>query len=238
MTLPEESRVSRSRHPCCAPFGVASRRDPAVRAARSGSERPRFTELGARIIHIDVQIRGEHRLNAAREAVWLALNDPDVLRVCIPGCQSLHRVSETVIEATVAAQLGPVRAPFATRIELKDLDPPRAYTLVGEGKSAAGFGRGETRVTLEETDGTTTLRYVAELKLGGKLAQVGARLLDGATRKLADEFFSEFAARFPAAQPVETAVEPRPARRLPVGWILLLLAALAAITAWLVISSR
>lgn len=165
------------------------------------------------------------------------MNDLDVLRVCIPGCQSLHRVSETVIEATVAAQLGPVKAPFATRIELKDLDAPRAYTLVGEGKSAAGFGRGETRVTLEETDGTTTLRYVAELKLGGKLAQVGARLLDGATRKLADEFFSKFAAQFPAAPSLGAALEAPPGHRLPVGWVLLVLAALAALAAWLAIWS-
>jgi uncharacterized protein len=179
-----------------------------------------------------MDIRGEHRLIAAREAVWRALNDLDVLRVCIPGCQSLKRVSETVIEATIAAQLGPVKAPFATLIELRDLDPPRAYTLAGEGKSAAGFGRGEARVTLEEIDGTTTLRYVAELRLGGKLAQVGARLLDGATRKLADEFFTKFAAQFPAAPSAGPAAGAGPARRLPIGWILFLLAVLAAAAAW------
>ena len=178
-----------------------------------------------------MDIRGEFRLAATREAVWRALNDPAVLKACIPGCQRLERVSDTLIEATIAVQLGPVKAPFGTRIELKDLDPPRSYTLVGEGKIAAGFGRGEARVTLEEEAGTTTLRYVAELKLGGTLAQVGARLLEGATRKLADEFFTAFAARFgPVAAPTAAA---GPARRRPgrLAWLLLALAALAALAA-------
>jgi carbon monoxide dehydrogenase subunit G len=181
-----------------------------------------------------MDIRGERRLVASQVAVWRALNDPDVLRECIPGCQKLERVSETVIEATIAAQIGPVKAPFVTRIELKDLDPPRAYTLVGEGKSAAaGFGRGEARVTLEEDGGTTTLRYVAELKLGGKLAQIGARLVEGVTRQLAEQFFSKFAARFgevPAAQ------APAPVASIGhrvVLWALLALAALAALVVWL-----
>ena len=182
-----------------------------------------------------MNIRGERRLIASREAVWHALNDPEVLRECIPGCQKLERISDTVIEATIAAQIGPVKAPFGSRIELKDLDPPRAYTLVGEGKSAAaGFGRGEARVTLEEEGGTTTLRYVAELKLGGKLAQIGARLVEGATRQLAEQFFTKFAARFeqvplpeaPAA-PIAT---PR-VRRLVL--VLAALAGLAALLYWL-----
>ena len=154
-----------------------------------------------------MDIQGEHRLGATRDAVWRALNDPAVLRECIPGCQKLEQISPTLIEATIAAQLGPVKAPFSTRIELRDLDPPRAYTLVGEGKSAAaGFGRGEARVTLEEGGDTTTLRYVAQLKLGGRLAQVGARLLEGATRQLADQFFTRFAERFgPVSRPAAAA---------------------------------
>jgi uncharacterized protein len=159
-----------------------------------------------------MDITGERRLLASRARVWEALNDPDVLRECIPGCQKLEKVSDTVIEATIAAQIGPVKAPFGTRIELKDLDPPNGYTIVGEGKSsAAGFGRGEARVTLEEDGGTTVLRYVAELKLGGRLAQIGARLVEGATRQLADQFFTKFAARFEAAPPADgtpPAVEP------------------------------
>ena len=182
-----------------------------------------------------MDIRGERRLVATREAVWRALNDPEVLRECIPGCQKLERVSETIVEATIAAQIGPLKAPFGTRLELRYIDPPRGYTLVGEGKSAAaGFGRGEARVTLEEDAGTTTLRYVAELKLGGKLAQIGARLVDGATRQLVDQFFTKFAARFeqvPAAAP-PAAQQPTRLHRV-VLWIVVALVALGALVFWL-----
>ena len=182
-----------------------------------------------------MDIRGERRLIASREAVWRALNDPDVLRECIPGCQRLERISDTVIEATIAAQIGPVKAPFGSRIELKDLDPPRAYTLVGEGKSAAaGFGRGEARVTLEEEGGTTTLRYVAELRLGGKLAQIGARLVEGATRQLAEQFFTRFAARFEQVpSPAAPAAPVAPPRVLRLVLVLAALAGLAALLYWL-----
>ena len=182
-----------------------------------------------------MDITGERRLIAPRDAVWRALNDPEVLRECIPGCQKLEQISATVVEATIAAQIGPVKAPFASRIELKDLDPPRGYTLVGEGKSAAaGFGRGEARVTLEEDGGITTLRYVAELKVGGKLAQVGARLVEGATRQLADQFFTKFAARF--EQPPGAAAPAAPGagrRHLILVWVLVILAGMAALFYWL-----
>ena len=181
-----------------------------------------------------MDIRGERQLLASREAVWRALNDPEVLRECIPGCQKLERISDTVIEATIAAQIGPVKAPFGSRIELKDLDPPRAYTLVGEGKSAvAGFGRGEARVTLEEEGGMTTLRYSAELKLGGKLAQVGGRLVEGATRQLADQFFTTFAARFEQVQPAAAAVPAAPRRMFRLVLLLAALTGLAALVYWL-----
>jgi uncharacterized protein len=182
-----------------------------------------------------MEITGERRLIASRDAVWRALNDPEVLRECIPGCQKLEQVSATVVEATIAAQIGPVKAPFGSRIELKDLDPPRAYTIVGEGKSAtAGFGRGEARVTLEEEGGITTLRYAAELKVGGKLAQVGARLVEGATRQLAEQFFTKFAARF---EQLPGAAEPAAAgagrRHLILVWVLVILTGLAALFYWL-----
>jgi carbon monoxide dehydrogenase subunit G len=182
-----------------------------------------------------MDIQGERRLIAGRDAVWRALNDLEVLRECIPGCQKLERVSDTVIEATIAAQIGPVKAPFSSRIELKDLDPPRAYTLVGEGKSAAaGFGRGEARVTLEEEAGVTTLRYTAQLKLGGKIAQIGARLVEGATRQLADQFFTKFAARFEQPAAVAAPPAPIPRRRHSLYlWILIALAGLLGFIYWL-----
>ena len=152
-----------------------------------------------------MDITGEYRIAAPREQVWRALNDPEVLRQVIPGCKSLEMVSETEIHATIENRIGPVKAAFDTKLELTNLNPPESYTLVGEGKGgAAGFGRGSADVSLEEDGGVTVLRYKADFKIGGKLAQVGSRLVLGATRKLADAFFSDFAAQLdPGAAKVE-----------------------------------
>jgi carbon monoxide dehydrogenase subunit G len=179
-------------------------------------------------------IEGEYRVNAPRQAVWDALNDAEVLKACIPGCEHIERKSDTEVEARIQAALGPVRSVFATRIELKDLNPPVSYTLTGEGKAAAGFGKGTARIELAEDAGATLLRYSAELRLGGKLAQVGSRLVEGATRQLADQFFDTFAKRLDAgAQRIE---QPAPegagaGARLP--WILLALALLGGLAWWL-----
>lgn len=143
-------------------------------------------------------IQGEYTINAPRETVWAALNDPETLQACIPGCETITKLSDTELEARVNAALGPVRASFATRIVLSNLNPPESYTLSGEGKAAAGFGKGTANVSLAEDGGRTTLRYEADLKLGGKLAQVGSRLLEGATRNLADQFFDAFSKRLDA----------------------------------------
>lgn len=143
-------------------------------------------------------IQGEYTINAPRATVWAALNDPETLQACIPGCEAITKLSDTELEARVNAALGPVRASFATRIVLSNLNPPESYTLSGEGKAAAGFGKGTANVSLAEDGGRTTLRYEADLKLGGKLAQVGSRLLEGATRNLADQFFDAFSKRLDA----------------------------------------
>jgi carbon monoxide dehydrogenase subunit G len=141
-----------------------------------------------------VNLTGEYRIAALRRRVWHALNDPRVLNVCIPGCQHLKLVSPTEIDAAVLAQLGPVKATFATRITLTELNPPTSYTLSGEGKDgAAGFGRGEAKVSLRDDNNGTFLNYTDDLKVGGKLAQIGSRLVEGAARKLADESFGKFA---------------------------------------------
>lgn len=148
--------------------------------------------------------QGEYNIAAPRDQVWAALNDPEVLKACIPGCEELTRLSDTQIEAKITAQLGPIRSKFSTQIVLSDLDPPHGYTLSGEGKGVAGFGRGSAKVTLSETDGGTLLRYDAQLGVGGKLAQVGSRLVESATRSYADQFFERFAQRLngsPAEQP-------------------------------------
>lgn len=163
-------------------------------------------------------IEGEYRIGAPREAVWAALNDVEVLKGCIPGCQELTRLSDTEIEGRIQAQLGPVKAAFGTRLTLADIDPPAGYTLSGEGKAAVGFGKGSARVQLIEEGGGTLLKYSATMQLGGKLAQLGSRLVEGATRQLADQFFEAFARQVdagavavePAAVPGDTEQAARP----------------------------
>jgi carbon monoxide dehydrogenase subunit G len=140
-----------------------------------------------------LDIQGEYQISRARAQVWAALNDPAVLQKCIPGCETLERESDTHLHAKIVAVIGPVKAKFDTKITLENLDPPAAYTLSGESKAgAAGFGRGSANVRLQEKDGGTLLRYDAKFQVGGKLAQVGSRLVLGATRKMADEFFGNF----------------------------------------------
>lgn len=140
-----------------------------------------------------MDIQGEYRISCDRRQVWAALNDPAMLRKCIPGCESLEMESETRLRARIVAVIGPVKAKFDTQINLENLDPPAGYTLTGESKGgAAGFGRGSADVRLQEKDGGTVLSYDAKLQVGGKLAQVGSRLVLGATRKMADDFFGNF----------------------------------------------
>jgi carbon monoxide dehydrogenase subunit G len=140
-----------------------------------------------------MEIKGEYQIASSREDVWQALIDPKMLRKCIPGCESLEQISDTEFTATVMAAIGPVRARFNTRLSLENLNPPESYTLVGESKAgAAGFGRGSADVTLAGKDGGTLLSYAADFKVGGKLAQVGSRLVLGATKKTADDFFGTF----------------------------------------------
>lgn len=166
-------------------------------------------------------IQGEFRIAASREVVWQALNDPEVLKACIPGCQELTRQSDSQIDAKITAQFGPVRSQFAARITLSDIDPPSGYTLSGEGKSVVGFGRGSATVRLSDAGADTILRYDAQMSLGGKLAQVGSRLVEAATRSYAEQFFDAFAKCLdPAAARVEVAelgdaesADEKPARR-------------------------
>ncbi len=140
-----------------------------------------------------MEITGEYQIDASRQAVWDALNDPEMLKKCIPGCESLEQVSDTEMQAVVMAAIGPVRAKFNTKLSLENLNPPESYTLAGESKAgAAGFGRGSADVTLGENENGTLLSYTADFNVGGKLAQVGSRLVVGVTRKIADDFFGTF----------------------------------------------
>jgi carbon monoxide dehydrogenase subunit G len=160
-----------------------------------------------------MDIKGEYRIPAAQQAVWEALNDPETLKACIPGCETIEKVSDTELTATVKAKVGPVSAKFKGKVTLSDLDPPNSYKISGEGQGGpAGFGKGGATVTLEQDGSDTVLRYDANAQVGGKLAQIGARLVDGAAKKIADQFFANFAAHVGgSAEPVaETAADAAP----------------------------
>src|SRR5262245_20587475 len=146
-------------------------------------------------------IEGEERVAAPIDKVWQALNDPEVLKACIPGCQNLEKRSDTEFSATVVLKIGPIKATFAGEVALKNLNPPRSYTIEGEGKGGiAGFAKGGADVSLSE-DGpdATILKYQTKADVGGKIAQLGSRLIASTSKKLAGEFFSSFNAKVSGA---------------------------------------
>jgi len=139
---------------------------------------------------------GEYRIAASREAVWAALNDPEVLGACIEGCQTIDKIDDEHFDVSVKAKVGPVNATFNAALELTDMAPPASYVINGNAKGgAAGFAKGSATVNLDEEEGVTVLRYGVKANVGGKLAQIGSRLVDGAARKMADDFFAEFSKR-------------------------------------------
>ena len=138
---------------------------------------------------------GEQQLAAPRDKVWAALNDAEVLKVCIPGCETLDKLSDTEFQAVATNKIGPVKARFKGKVTLSDLDPPNGYRISGEGDGGiAGFAKGGATVRLSDKDGGTLLTYNVEAQIGGKLAQLGQRLINGVAKKLADDFFAKFAA--------------------------------------------
>lgn len=142
-----------------------------------------------------MDMTGEERIGASRQAVWAALNDIDVLKQCIPGCESLERLSDSEMAAKVRLKVGPVSATFSGKVKLSDLDPPNGYRIAGEGSGgAAGYAKGGAVVRLVEDGAGTLLKYEAKADVGGKLAQLGGRLIDATARKLAGEFFGKFGA--------------------------------------------
>lgn len=140
-----------------------------------------------------MDMSGEERIAASREVVWAALNNPDILRACIPGCQNLEMASPTEMTATVKIKIGPVSATFAGEVTLSDLNPPTGYKISGEGKGGiAGFAKGGAEVSLAEDGSDTILSYKVDAQIGGKLAQLGSRLIDSTAKKLAGQFFADF----------------------------------------------
>jgi carbon monoxide dehydrogenase subunit G len=140
-------------------------------------------------------MNGEVQLAAPRAVVWEKLNDAVVLKQCIPGCEELDKTSETEFQAVATIKIGPVKARFKGRVQLSDIDPPNGYKISGEGEGGvAGFAKGGAVVKLTDKDGGTLLSYDVESQIGGKLAQLGQRLVQGTAKKLADDFFAKFAA--------------------------------------------
>jgi uncharacterized protein len=168
-----------------------------------------------------MDMTGQYRIPAPRERVWAALNDPATLKAALPGCQSLEKVSDREFAAVVLAKVGPVQAKFNGNVTLSNLNPPESYTISGEGKGgAAGFAKGGADVALIEEGEVTVLTYTARADVGGKLAQLGSRLIDGTAKKMADEFFDNFSrqvagpAPAPAPEPAPEAPPPAPRESL------------------------
>ena len=139
-----------------------------------------------------MKLSGSYQINLEKQKVWEALNNPEILKKSIPGCEEFVKKSETEFTATATNKIGPFNATFTGDIELKDLDPPNSYKIIGSGNSPVGFANGEASVTLEDFEDGTNLKYSVEANVGGKIAQVGSRLIDMTAKKMADIFFGKF----------------------------------------------
>ncbi len=175
-----------------------------------------------------MEMTGERRIQASRQKVWDALNDPEILKQCIAGCESLDKTSDTEFSARVTSRVGPVTAKFTGKVQLSDVDPANGYTISGEGQGGvAGFAKGGAKVQLADDGAGTLLTYEANGTVGGKLAQIGSRLIDSTARKMADDFFDKFAEAVGGAeeeaepeQPAEApASQPRTEGLSPAVWI-------------------
>lgn len=159
-----------------------------------------------------MDMTGERLIPAPRAAVWSALNDVEVLKASIPGCQEITKTSETEMAAKVGLKIGPVSANFTGKVQLSDIDPPNGYTISGEGSGGvAGFAKGGAKVRLAEAEaGATKLAYDVSAQVGGKIAQLGARLIDSTAKQLADQFFDRFVQQVVARQAPDAAAAPAP----------------------------
>jgi carbon monoxide dehydrogenase subunit G len=197
-----------------------------------------------------MDMTGERRIAATRGVVWDALNDPEVLKASIPGCESLDRTAEDAFQARVSIRLGPISAKFSGKVLLTDIRPPDGYRIVGEGNGGAmGFAKGGADVELVElAPAETLLRYRVQAQVGGKIAQLGARLIDSTSKQMADQFFDRFSAQLAPAptvvpvpgpvpraagapiptQPIAAAPAVMPRRRIRPAWVLIVVAAAIA----------
>ena len=194
-----------------------------------------------------MELNGETLIAAPRERVWAALNDPDVLAACIEGVERFERAGENRFEGTMNAKVGPVRAKFTGAVELSEIDAPNAYVISGEGKGGvAGFAKGKASVSLEDAAEGTRLTWQASSTVGGKLAQLGARLIEGTAKAYAESFFAAFKARVESVETVEPAPVVLPEVDLaegtdetpglsPAAWGGIVIALVAALVLWLVL---
>ncbi|HVA14564.1 MAG TPA: carbon monoxide dehydrogenase subunit G [Stellaceae bacterium] len=156
-----------------------------------------------------MDMTGEYRVAAPRQKVWDALNDTEILKQCIPGCETITKLSDTEMTATVRAKVGPVSARFGGKVTISDRDPPNGYKITGEGTGGpAGFAKGGATVKLTDDGDGTLLSYVVEANVGGKLAQIGSRLIDATARQMAENFFAKFAAVVGGPAPAAPAPMP------------------------------
>lgn len=165
-----------------------------------------------------MEMTGEQLIPLPQQRVWEALNDPAILKACITGCESIEKISDTEYKVAMTAAIGPVKAKFNGKLLLADLNPPHSYAIAFEGSGgAAGFGKGAAQVSLLPEGSGTRLTYKATASVGGKLAQIGSRLIDGVARKMADDFFARFNA---TVAPVAAAVtEPAPTHARDLRWV-------------------
>jgi len=151
-----------------------------------------------------MDMTGSYRIGARRDAVWAALNDADILKACIPGCEEIERTSDTSMTARVVQKIGPVKARFTGEIALENINAPTSYTIRGEGQGGvAGFAKGAADVVLTEDGGETVLEFTAHAQVGGKLARLGSRLIDATAKKVATQFFDNFHARLSGEDPAD-----------------------------------
>ena len=139
-----------------------------------------------------MKLAGSYKLNVKKEIVWRALNDSDILKQCIPGCETFEKESDTIFNATATNQIGPMNATFSGTVTLSNIQENQSYTLSGEGQSSVGFANGSADIKLKEENGATTLTYEVNVNVGGKVAQLGSRLIDGVAKKMSDYFFGRF----------------------------------------------
>jgi len=140
-----------------------------------------------------MKLSGSYKLNVKKKIVWQALNDPNILKQCIPGCESFEKKGNTIFKVTATNQIGPMNATFSGTVTLSNIQENQSYTIEGEGQSSVGFANGSADVKLIEENGLTTLKYEVNANIGGKIAQLGSRLIDGVAKKMSDYFFGRFA---------------------------------------------